>query len=225
MDVFDVFFHSRLLIYYRDSMRQLKSSGCWTIPVRYVLGSLLRHSPSAGGRKRYRWINVLMNRKIRDRASPSPIHCLRPMPNARKLENGNKVRWLGVLRDFQRGFRGRVVKAYLKLLDPLRWGSNPMGGSCQLLTEGYWFTPRNYVFLQLWKLTAIYNQTCLKNGVKHQFTSPLCNKSTASNEHMFFSSLIHHEVTYHCTVTPQCIQVDCLMWVSGNTPGNHVALF
>ena len=54
-----------------------------------------------------------------------------------------------------RGLRGRVVKA-LKLLAPLRWGSNPMRDSCQLLTEGCWFTPRNNVFLQLWKLTAIY---------------------------------------------------------------------
>ena len=60
----------------------------------------------------------------------------------------------------------------LKLLAPLLWGSNPMSGSCQLLTEGCWFTPRNNLFLQLWKLTAIYNQTWLRNGVKHQFTSP-----------------------------------------------------
>ena len=44
----------------------------------------------------------------------------------------------------------------LKLLAPLRWGSNPMRGSCQLLTEGSWFTPRNNLFLQQWKLTAIY---------------------------------------------------------------------
>ena len=29
----------------------------------------------------------------------------------------------------------------LKLLAPLRWGSNPMRGNCQLLTEGCWFTP------------------------------------------------------------------------------------
>ena len=46
----------------------------------------------------------------------------------------------------------------LKQLAPLRWGSNPMRDSCQLLTEDCWFTPRNNVFLQLWKLTAIYNQ-------------------------------------------------------------------
>ena len=45
----------------------------------------------------------------------------------------------------------------LKLFAPHRWGSNPMWGSCQLLPEGCWFTPRNNVFLQLWKLTAIYN--------------------------------------------------------------------
>jgi len=61
----------------------------------------------------------------------------------------------------------------LKLVAPLRWGSNPMRGSCQMLTEGCWFTPRNNLFLHLWKLTAIYNQTRLKNGVKLQFTSPL----------------------------------------------------
>ena len=60
----------------------------------------------------------------------------------------------------------------LKLLAPLRWGSNPMRGSCQLLTESCWFTPMNNVFLQLWKLTAIYNQTWLNNVVKDQFTSP-----------------------------------------------------
>ena len=58
----------------------------------------------------------------------------------------------------------------LKLLAPLRCGSNPMRSSCPLLTEGCWFTPRNNVFLKLWKLTAIYNQTWLKNGIKHQFT-------------------------------------------------------
>ena len=39
----------------------------------------------------------------------------------------------------------------LKLLAPLRWGSNPMRGGCQLLTEGCWFTPMNNLFLQLWK--------------------------------------------------------------------------
>ena len=59
----------------------------------------------------------------------------------------------------------------LKLLAPLHWGSNPMRGSWQVLTEGCCFTPRNNVFLQLWKLTAIYNLKRLKNGVKHQFTS------------------------------------------------------
>ena len=77
----------------------------------------------------------------------------------------------------QRGLPGRVINAsrfmnYSPLSDVVR-GSNPMRGSCQLLTEGCLFNPRNNVFLQLWKLTAIYNQTWLKNGVKHQFTSPL----------------------------------------------------
>ena len=61
----------------------------------------------------------------------------------------------------------------LKLLAPLCWGSNPMRGSFQLLTVGCWFTPRKNVFLQLWKLTAIYYQTWLKNGIKHQSTSPI----------------------------------------------------
>ena len=65
-----------------------------------------------------------------------------------------------------------LMRLALKLVTPLRWGSNPMRGSCQLLTEGCWSTPRNSLFLQLWKLTAIYNQTWLKNGVKHLFTSP-----------------------------------------------------
>ena len=62
----------------------------------------------------------------------------------------------------------------LKLLAPLRCGlvSNPMSASCQLLTEGCWFTHGNYRFLQLWKLTALYNQTELKNGVKQQYTLP-----------------------------------------------------
>ena len=62
----------------------------------------------------------------------------------------------------------------LKLLAPLCCGSgsNPKRRSCQLLTEGCWFNPRSNVFLQLWKLTAIYNQIRLKNWVKHQFTSP-----------------------------------------------------
>ena len=52
----------------------------------------------------------------------------------------------------------------LKLLAPLRCGSgwNPTRDSSQLLTEGCWFTPRNNLFLKLWKLTAIYNQIRLK---------------------------------------------------------------
>ena len=61
-----------------------------------------------------------------------------------------------------------LMRLALTPLAPLCWGSNPMRGSCQLL--------RNNVFLQLWKLTAIYNQTWLKNGVKRQFTSPHINK-------------------------------------------------
>ena len=51
-----------------------------------------------------------------------------------------------------------VVKASrFKLLAPFRWGSvaNPMRGGCQLLMEVCWFTPRNSVFIELWKLTAI----------------------------------------------------------------------
>ena len=42
-----------------------------------------------------------------------------------------------------------------------------------LRTEGFWFTPRNNLFLQLWKLTAIYNQAWLKGGVKLQFNETL----------------------------------------------------
>ena len=71
-----------------------------------------------------------------------------------------------------RGLCGRVVmRLALKLLAPLRWCSNPMRGSCHMLTGGCWFTLRNNFFLQLWKLNVIYNQTWVKNGVKHQFTS------------------------------------------------------
>ena len=39
-------------------------------------------------------------------------------------------------------------------------------GSCQLLTEGCLFTPRNNTFLQLWKLTTIYNQIMFKKWHK-----------------------------------------------------------
>ena len=55
-------------------------------------------------------------------------------------------------------YRGASIAEWLrriavKLLAPLRWGSgsNPMRGSCQLLT----FNPTNKLFLQLWKPTAI----------------------------------------------------------------------
>ena len=41
-------------------------------------------------------------------------------------------------------------------------------GSCQLLMEGCWFTARNNVFLQLWKLNSIYNQKRLKKWSKTQ---------------------------------------------------------
>ena len=42
-----------------------------------------------------------------------------------------------------------------------------------LLMECCWFTPRNNLFLQLLKRTAIYthNQVRWRNGVTHQFTS------------------------------------------------------
>ena len=45
----------------------------------------------------------------------------------------------------------------LKLLVPLccGLGSNPMTGSCKLLTAGCWFVPCNNQVLQLWKLTVI----------------------------------------------------------------------
>ena len=75
------------------------------------------------------------------------------------------------------GLHGRVVKASrfeTTRSSPLWFGfeSHERQGSCQLLTEGCWFTPRNKLFLQLWKLTAIYDQIRLKNGVKQQFMSP-----------------------------------------------------
>ena len=61
----------------------------------------------------------------------------------------------------------------VKLLASIRSGSgsNPMRGSCQLLTEGCLFTPMNNLFLQLLQLTG-YSRISLNNGVKHQFTTP-----------------------------------------------------
>ena len=73
------------------------------------------------------------------------------------------------------GLRGQVVKAYrFETTRPssLWIGFESKRGNCQLLTEGCWFNPRNNLFLQLWKLTAIYNQVRLTKDVKHQFTSP-----------------------------------------------------
>ena len=72
-------------------------------------------------------------------------------------------------------FRGASVAEWLmrlalKPLAPLHWGSNPMRGSFQLLMEGCWFTPRNNLFLQLWKLTTIYNQHMVEKSSHHLFT-------------------------------------------------------
>ena len=56
---------------------------------------------------------------------------------------------------------------------PLRCGFDSnlkTRGSCELLTEYCWFTPRNNLFFQLWKLTAIYNQIMLKNSPHLTFT-------------------------------------------------------
>ena len=77
----------------------------------------------------------------------------------------------------------------LKLLAPLHCGSglNPMSGSCQLLTEGCWFTPMNNMILQMWKLTTIYNQKRLKNGVKHEFTSPQYAQMYINHVFLLFS--------------------------------------
>ena len=93
----------------------------------------------------------------------------------------------------------------LKLLAPLRWGSTPMRCSCQFLTECCWFTPSYNVFLQLWKLTAIYNQIWLKNGVKDRFTSPsshlLVVSVTEVYVYMYMSNLmINDEVTTYLLV-------------------------
>ena len=55
-----------------------------------------------------------------------------------------------------------------------------------MLTEGCWFTPRNNLFLQLWKPTAIYNQIKLKNGVKHQITSPHLTSPRRHNMYNMF---------------------------------------
>ena len=77
----------------------------------------------------------------------------------------------------------------LKLLAPLHCGSglNPMSGSCQLLTEGCWFTSMNNMILQMWKLTTIYNQKRLKNGVKHEFTSPQYAQMYINHVFLLFS--------------------------------------
>ena len=66
------------------------------------------------------------------------------------------------------------MRIALKLFAPLRCcsGSNHMRGSCQLATAGCWFTPKDNLVLQQWKLTAVYNQIWLKNGSKHRFTTP-----------------------------------------------------
>ena len=77
--------------------------------------------------------------------------------------------------------RGRLVKAsrFETTSTFPRWcGFKCMKGSCQLLTEGCWFTHRNNLFRQLLNLTALYNQIMLKNGVKHQFTNTLYNRET-----------------------------------------------
>ena len=54
----------------------------------------------------------------------------------------------------------------LKVHAPFHCGAgwNPMRDSCQLLTEGCWFTPRSNQFPQLWKLTAIIKH--LQNPVE-----------------------------------------------------------
>ena len=69
---------------------------------------------------------------------------------------------------YKRDLCGSMVKASrFKTTLLLLCGSslNPMRGICQMLTEGCWFTPRNNLSLKLWKLTAIYNQIRLKNGL------------------------------------------------------------
>ena len=70
-------------------------------------------------------------------------------------------------------------------------GSNPMRVSCQLLMEGCWFTTRNNLFLQHWKLTIIFNQMRLKNGVKHYITS-----HHLSSPHRLFFFLWHIVTVY-----------------------------
>ena len=92
----------------------------------------------------------------------------------------------------ERGLRGREVNASrFKTTRPSPLWFESMRGSCQLLTKGCWFTPRKNLFLQLWKLTNIYNQTLLKNGVKDQFTSPhLCQLNRQTSYKQLYPLLI-----------------------------------
>ena len=138
----------------------------------------------------------------------SPINCWTPDRSQTqssgldwRIDNADQILTLGVwdqFRIWERGLRGRVVKASrFETTRPLCWGSNPMRGSCQFLTEGCWLTPRNNVFLQLWKLTAIYNPNMVENGVKHQFTIELLVVGIETLKNAIFSFTITY---YLCTM-------------------------
>ena len=121
-----------------------------------------------------------------------------------------------VFRYFNLSLSGASVAEWLrrlafKLLVSLQCGSNPMRGSGQLVTEGCWFTPWNNLFLQLWKLTAIYNQTCLKNGVKHQFTSPSPVTHTHTHTHSLSLSLSRSKVLHVVGKIINMLDLYCLI--------------
>ena len=65
-----------------------------------------------------------------------------------------------------------------------------------LLTEDCWFTPRNNLFFQLWKLTSIYNLIRLKNGTKHQFTSAPLHDNAIHNVIVIHVIVIHDNVVH-----------------------------
>ena len=84
----------------------------------------------------------------------------------------------------------RSMSLALKLPARLRCGlgSTPMRGGCKFLTDGCWFTPKkDNKFIQLWKLTAVYNRIRL-NQCSQVLSSLYCGK----NESTTFKTAILH---------------------------------
>ena len=98
------------------------------------------------------------------------------------------------------------ICSFAYLLITLNYSSLSAGVQiqCQLLTEGSLFTPRNNLFLQLWKLTTIYNQIWLKNGVKHQFTSPCFNFAILCCRQWILSLPRLHWINAACQFRGKC---------------------